>query len=216
MAADCHQHHGGAFIPGEGTVIFNGSGNSIIGGTSSTQYFNDLTIDKSFGSSCSYECIICHARTITIQSGNLDAGTATDIFVSGDWTNNGGTFIPGTGTVSFFGGDGDSHIGGTATEQNFHKIRLRESPTLASTGQTKRTVCTGSTTTLNAHDIEISAAASFDSGTASLIELSGDWTNDGEFIPNASEVKFKCLIVPCTRSTAGSLSFNPHCGYAGC
>ena len=184
-------NNGGTFDPGTSTVIFNGSGNSKIGGTSSTQYFNDLTIDKSVGPSCLFECVICHARTITIQSGNLDAGTITDIFVSGDWINNGGTFIPGTSKVSFEGGTGDSHIGGTVSTQNFHKIRLRESPTLASTGQTKRTVCSGSTTSLHAQDIEISEMALFDSGTASEVEVSGDWTNNGgTFLPGTGTVVF--------------------------
>jgi hypothetical protein len=128
-------NNGGTFIPGAGTVIFNGSGNSIIGGTSSTQYFNNLTVNKSGGTTnVRYECAICHARTITIQSGNFDAGTATELFVSGNWINNGGAFVPGTSTV-IFDGTAVQKIEGLSS--SFHKLtvnnatglEIRESPT---------------------------------------------------------------------------------------
>ncbi len=173
-------NNGGTFIPAAGTVIFNGSGNSIIGGTSSTQYFNDLTIDKSVGSSCLYECIICHARTITIQSGNLDAGAATDIFVSGDWINN-GSFIPSNSTV-IFDGTGTSHIGGTVATETFYDLK---------------TICfdlINDKTTLNVQNLKI-VGGKFTGGPGT-ITLQRNMTIDegGLFEPNLGTVVFNGTV----------------------
>lgn len=66
---------------------------------------------------------------LTFSSGTLN-GLAATISDSGDWNNNGGTFNPGTGTVSFTGTSGTQTIGGS-TGTTFNNLTLNNSGTEA-------------------------------------------------------------------------------------
>ena len=57
-----------------------------------------------------------------ISAGTLDAGTAANIGVGGNWTNNGTSFVAGTGTVIFNGSTAQS-LNGT-TQTNFNKVQI--------------------------------------------------------------------------------------------
>ena len=62
-------------------------------------------------------------ESFTLGAGaTMEVMGARDITIGGDWTNNGGTFIPGTSTV-IFNGTGTSHIGGTTTTETFYDLR---------------------------------------------------------------------------------------------
>ncbi len=62
---------------------------------------------------------------LTISSGATltQNGTGT-IYIAGDWTNNGGTFNPGTGIVIFIG-NSNSTIGGTGST-NFYNLKINK------------------------------------------------------------------------------------------
>jgi fibronectin-binding autotransporter adhesin len=109
------------FTPGTNTVYFNGSGAQSINGTSTTQTFYNLIVNKG-GSSLlntggSTTALIVNDLTMTLgdftapaaftingnallSSGNLTAGT--NLTARGDWTNNGGSFTPGTNTLKLY------------------------------------------------------------------------------------------------------------------
>jgi hypothetical protein len=85
------------------------------------------------------------ANNIKIDSGKLSAG-ANNINVGGDWTNNGGMFTPGTGTVTFNGATAQA-IKGSATAQTFNNIVIDKAGQTLSVG--------GSTVTLNANNLTL-------------------------------------------------------------
>jgi len=84
-------NNGGAFNSNSGTVIFDGT--TTISGSNATT-FNNITISNPY----------------TLN------GHATNMNVTGNWTNS-GTFNAGTGTVTFTG-DGTSIISGNTTFKN--------------------------------------------------------------------------------------------------
>jgi hypothetical protein len=100
-------NNGGTFTPGSSVVSFtNTSGAQNINGSAASQTFNSITMAKtaqtlSVGGSTT---TLSLNGTMLLTSGIFSAGTATNINVGTDWTNNGGTFTPGTGTVTFNGG----------------------------------------------------------------------------------------------------------------
>ncbi|MGH9871612.1 MAG: DUF4214 domain-containing protein [Pyrinomonadaceae bacterium] len=114
-------NNSGTFTPSGNTVNFNGAGAQSISGTSATQNFDNFTVNKSGGSVLS---VAASTNTldingnVTLTLGNFTAGTAAAITVAGNWTNNGGSFTPGAGTVTFDGGAGQSITGSTATTFN--------------------------------------------------------------------------------------------------
>ncbi|MFC1576516.1 LamG-like jellyroll fold domain-containing protein, partial [Candidatus Omnitrophota bacterium] len=83
----------GTFTAGTGTVVFNGT--SAISGSNITQFGN---------------LAIANGATLTAHP--------TEIRVSGNWTNLGGAFAGGSGTV-IFNGAGESLISGDTTFANF-------------------------------------------------------------------------------------------------
>src|SRR4030095_16090676 len=127
---------GGTFTPNGNTVNFNGSGAQAINGTAASQTFNNFIVNKSAGALTaggSTTSITTNNLTMTLGSftapatldinGNtlLTAGTltaGTNITAAGNWTNNGGAFAGGAGTVTFDGGVGQTIGGTTATTFN--------------------------------------------------------------------------------------------------
>jgi hypothetical protein len=165
---------GGTFTPGTATVTFNSTtANQSIQGLASSETFYNLIVNKT-----GYILSIAGSmRTInlngnlTLTAGFFDAGTATDInMTAGNWINNGGTFTPGTSTVTF-NGTGAQAINGTAASQTFNKLTINKSSNTLSIG--------GSTTALTANSDITLAAGAFDKGTATTINAGGNWTNNG-------------------------------------
>jgi len=145
----------GTWTPGTGTIEYNGSGNQTV----YENLYNNLTLSGSG--------VKILTPGMTKINGNFTlSGTATttgvigltiggDVIlgpvttfnggvlahnVAGNWTNNGGTFVPGTGSVTFNGKS--SVINGTVATQTFYNVNVAKTA-----GQT---LSTGeSTTTLN-------------------------------------------------------------------
>lgn len=99
----------------------------------------------------------------------LDPGStltsAQDIFITGNWTNNGGTFNPGTSRVTFISMAADQLINGTSPAQTFHDVRVAKGDKTLSVG--------GSTTTLSMHDLALESGI-FATGTATTVNIAGD------------------------------------------
>jgi hypothetical protein len=114
-------NNGAAFTPSAGSITFNNtSAAQSINGTALSQTFWNLTVNKS-GQVLSIgggTTTLNLQFTLLITSGTLDAGTASTINISKNWTNNsGGSFIPGGGTVAFIGSSAQT-INGTTTFNN--------------------------------------------------------------------------------------------------
>jgi len=105
-----------------GTTI---NGNLSLLGTATTAAVANLTI----------------GGDVIIGAGTTFAAGAFTHNVAGNWTNNGGTFTPGTGTITF-NGSNTTAINGTAGTQTFNNIIVNKTA-----GQDLNV--SGSTTTLN-------------------------------------------------------------------
>jgi hypothetical protein len=111
-------NNGGTFTPAGCTVNFNGSGTQSIGGSATSQAFDNFTVNKSGGSILSVAASTATLDingNLTLTLGTLAAGTANAITVAGNWTNNGGSFTAGAGTVTFDGAAGQIIDGTMAT-----------------------------------------------------------------------------------------------------
>lgn len=139
----------------------------------------------------------------------------------GDWTNNGGTFIPSTKTVTF-NGSGAQQINGTPAAQTFYDV------VVAKTAGTTLSVG-GSTTTLNTNNITMTTGnfnppaslnlnAVAGGGNLTLnggiltaganIGIRGSWTNNGgSFVPNGGLVTFNNGSAQNINGTAVSQTF---------
>ncbi|MFB9090637.1 MopE-related protein, partial [Flavobacterium paronense] len=99
--------------------IFSGSANQTANFGNTT--INNLTISNTGGSVTLNAAITANDITINSGGGSLTVGSFTHL-VAGNWTNDGGTFVPGTGTISLNGTA--QAIGGTSSSINFNNLSL--------------------------------------------------------------------------------------------
>lgn len=163
------------FSGGTGTVNFTGTAAQQINGTATAQVFNHLVVAKTAGTllSCGGSTIALTTNNYTQTTGNFTApatfnvtfGTASNILLTsgtftsgtqinltGNWTNNGATFTPGTGTTSFTGTTAQTIFktgGETFNNVIFSNagVKTLNSPIIANGGFT---INTGSTFDVNA------------------------------------------------------------------
>jgi hypothetical protein len=179
---------GATFTPGTGTVTFTGNSASITG-SSVTQTFNNIVVNKTAGQLLSVGGsttaltlnaaftettgdFTAPATMIVTGAMTLTAGTFTagaNVSVGGNWTNNGGTFTPGTGMVTFNGGAAQA-LNGSAATQTFFNFTVNKGGGTLTVG--------GSTTTLTLGGALTLTAGTFAAGTATTVNLAGDWANN--------------------------------------
>ncbi|MBL0308648.1 MAG: hypothetical protein IPP77_02875 [Bacteroidetes bacterium] len=202
MTAGNWTNNGGTFLPGTSTALFSGTGAQNINGTAASQTFNNVTVDKSSstltvgGSTTSMTL----NGNMLLSTGTLDKGTATNIYVGGDWTNNGGSFTYSTGSVTF-NGTGNQAINGSAATQTFYNMAVNKSSNTVS--------ISGSTMTLNIGANMTLTAGTLGGGTATTINMtSGNWTsNGGTFSPGTSTVVFNSGGAQAINGTSAAQSF---------
>ena len=145
------------------------------------------------------------------SNGTLAASTAgTSINLSGNWTNNGGTFTQANTTVNFNNTSASQSINGTASSQTFNTF------TLGNTGQTlsvggSTTAITASTLTISSGTFAAPATLTINgslsnSGTltaGSVINITGNWANSGTFTSNSGTVN----LTGTAQTITGSSSF---------
>lgn len=150
----------GGFVAGTSTVHFTGTANQMINSSSLTSVsFYNLIIATLSGASASVGGNLNTIKVggyLTISSGAFIPGTMTTLDVtgtttlsagaltapatineSGNWTNNGGGFVPNNGTMNFTGTAAQA-INGTATTQTFYNLiaKLSVNQTLSVGGST--------------------------------------------------------------------------------
>lgn len=201
MTAGNWINNGGTFVPGSGTVTFNGTTEQAIQGEGISTDFNNLTINKSAGALTVGGSIVTinASGNVTLTAGELDAGAATFNLTGGNWTNNGATFTPATSTVTF-SGSGAQAINGTAASQTFNNLQVNKSANTLSVS--------GSTTSLTATGNITLDAGTFDKGTAANIYAKGNWTNNGgTFTYGTGTVHFDGTGAQAINGSASGTSF---------
>jgi hypothetical protein len=206
LAGNFTRSSGSTFNHNGGTFNFNGSGAQNINGTATSDTFNNFTVNKGGGTLTGAGSVLTltMAGTTTLTAGTFAAGTVTGITMNGsggNWTNNGGTFTPGSSIVSFTNTAGAQAINGSAASQTFNGI------TVAKTAQTLSV--SGSTTALTLNGTMLLTSGTFSAGTAAGINVGGDWTNNGgTFTPGAGTVTFNGGGAQNLNGTAVTQSFN--------
>jgi len=152
------------------------------------------TIDSTVGNYGALKTTTSNTKTlggnVTVNGGvTIGSGTTLDVSgsnfamnVGGDWTNNGGTFTPQGGTVTFNSTTGAQAIAGSAISQTFNKLTVNKS------GQTLSV--SGSTTTLTLNSDLTITAGTLAAGTATAINIAGNWSNSGNYTKASETVTF--------------------------
>jgi hypothetical protein len=155
------RREGGGGTQDLGFVNTGATGGSVTGGTlqigdASTPAAQTMQINSSYPipnlqlNSANATASVQTSALTVISNVTLTAGTllanSIDIYVGGNWSNNGGTFTGGTGTVRF-NGTGAQAINGTAASQTFNNIEVvKTSGTVLSSGGSTATITTNSVT----------------------------------------------------------------------
>ncbi len=165
-------------------LILSGSGAKTMPGTAMTIYGD---FEMAGTATATAGNALTFAGNVTLGSGTTFAPSTFTHSVSGNWTNNGATFTPGTSTINFNNTSLAQSINGTAGSQSFHNIEIDKGSTALSVG--------GSTTSLAVNDLtetsgDFSAPATLTvNGNATLTsgnftagattDLKGNWSNNG-------------------------------------
>ncbi|MBK8303231.1 MAG: carboxypeptidase regulatory-like domain-containing protein [Chloracidobacterium sp.] len=180
------------------TVVFAGSTDQSITGSSATQTFCNFTVNKSGGT-----LTVGGSVTTVTLNGNvlLTSGTfnttGKTVQAGLDWTNNGGTYIGGV-TLFNFSGSGNVFVNGSATIQTFTEMRIM--------GAIRR--FGGSLSTLNIGDLTINGGT-FVSSPLLIINISGHiGGSGGPFVADTSTVTFNGTNQSVSGSLASPYNFN--------
>ncbi|GHN01324.1 hypothetical protein WSM22_28130 [Cytophagales bacterium WSM2-2] len=224
---------------GTNNIIFNGSSSTVSYNRAGVQTvfnvnYTNLTLSNSgvktlqvgtttiggaltlSGTASATAVIGLSIGSVTIGGGTTFSGATFSHSVSGDWTNNGGTFTSATSTVTF-NGTGPQAITGTSPTQTFNNIIVSKTA-----GQTLSVG--GSTTTLNVANLTqttgnftapTTLAATGNLSISSDTYTAGTNTNiggnfaltGGAFAPGAGTVTFNKAAGTQTLNSGGA-SFN--------
>jgi hypothetical protein len=188
----------GTYTPSTKTVTFNGNGLQTIDGAASQTFYN-INISKPSGTlTCAAGVTTLNTNNITLTSGdfiapptlNLNASTSASLTLNGgtftagslitirqDWINNGGTFIPNGGKVTWSSSSSvTANINGTATSQTFYDLEINKT--------NFSVAVSGSTTTLNITHDYTQTAFGLNASAATILNVGNNFTiTSGTFTP---------------------------------
>ncbi len=153
-------------------------------------------------------------KNITIN-GSLTISGSNNLAVSGNWTNNGGTFTPGSGTVTF-NGSATQYINGSAT-QTFNNVVISGAGGLTVGGTTTTLNVGGSFTETTGNftapaTMTVTGAVTLTAGTYTAgtnLSVGGNWTNNGgTFTPGSGTVTFNGSATQNVNGSATTQTFN--------
>ena len=185
----------GIFSPSVTNINYTSTGSTIDFNGSSTQTINAFSYYHLTLSGAALKQLsgtVAATGNITIGTGTTLDVTSSNfgVTVGGNWNNNGGTFIPGNGTVTF-NGTGTQAIQGSAVAQTFNNLTINKSV------GTTINLPVGSTSTLSANSLVVNQGIlQINNNTENVkrtINISGDLTvqsggsiNTGTGNPNTS------------------------------
>ncbi|MCX6141598.1 MAG: hypothetical protein NTZ35_00110, partial [Ignavibacteriales bacterium] len=158
--------------------------------------------------------------SLTINSGGSVTFTgAGAININGNWTNNGGTFTPGTSTVTFNNNTTAQTIGGTAASQTFNNLTINKAAgILLSVGGSTTSLTVNNLTetlgnftapaTFNVNGNVTLTAGTFTAGTD--VNVAGNWSRAtaAVFTPGTGTVTFNGGAAQTLNGTSATQTFN--------
>jgi CSLREA domain-containing protein len=188
-------NNGATFTPGSGTVTFNGGGAQSLTGTAATQTFNNFAVNKATGTLTGVASTTAlNAVNLTITAGTFAAGSLANINVSGNWANT-GTFTAGSGTVTLNGAGNNQTLTGTTTFNNLTSNHTGLGSVDASTSSLTVSglmrVQAGTFTSASTfNNVQIDSGATLAGTNGTIMNVAGNWTNNGTFTANGNTVNF--------------------------
>lgn len=190
----------------------NLSTQNLIMGASAPIILNDSLLVTSATGTRTWSSLTINA------SGTFSCSAAETFNVSGNWTNNGGTFTPGTSTVTF-DGTGPQAINGTAVSQSFNNIIVSNSASTLSVVGSTTTLTLNGTFTQTLGDftapatMNVTGAMTFTVGTFTAgadLNVGGNWISatGTVFIPGTGTVTFNGTGAQQIAGTSVTKTFN--------
>jgi autotransporter-associated beta strand protein len=167
---------GGTFVPRSGRVVFFNS--AAAGLTASSGNENFFEIQKVLGGTFTINNNITVSGPFSIFAGTFACAGSQNINLAGNWSNSGGTFSPGTGTVTLTNSAARTISKTSAPETFFHLTK-----TGAGTSTINSAITCGGNLTLS--------AGTFDVGTGNnSVSIAGDGTFNATFTRRLGTVTF--------------------------
>jgi hypothetical protein len=161
-------NNGGAFVYHNGTTTFNSTSPvSISRSVSGTNLFYNTTFAGSSTVSLANDIKI--ANSLVLSSGTLSA-LSSNILLGANWSNTGGTFSPGTGTVEINGCWTSTTLSKSSGSEQFYNL-VDSIPTYTTTVSCPINV---------ANNLTVYSATTWSTGSHPIY-LGGNWTNNGTF-----------------------------------
>lgn len=183
----------------DATIEYNGAAQTVLL-TDGTPNYHNLILSGSGTKTMPSSAMILHGSFTLNGTASATAGAALTIGgnvvissgttfnassythnVAGNWTNNGGTFTPGSSTINYNSSLATQTINGTASSQAFNSISVNKTSQALTVG--------GSTTTLTLNGNLTVTSGTLDAGTAN-INIAGNWSNSGTFSAGTHTVTF--------------------------
>ncbi len=189
---------------GYSTLILSGNGTKTMP-ASTLNIFGDLVMNGTASATANGALNI--AGNVTLSSGTTFGTSTFSHTISGNWTNNGATFTPGSGTITFNGTLTAQSINGTSANQTFNNIIVDKTSQLLSVGGSTSSLTVNNLTetsgnftapatlsingnatvttgifTAGSTTTTITGNATLTAGTyiaGTTTNLSGNWTNNG-------------------------------------
>lgn len=210
-------HNGGTFTAGTSTVSFTGAAGQQIS-NQATETFYNFTINKTAGTLLN---TAANPTTIVVQNNFTqtlgDFTPPANLNIGGNYTHDGGTFTPGTGTVTFNGTGSQVISSASFGTESFYNLTVNKASGTVSTGANPTTIAIANNYTQTQGNfnapatVTIGANATLTAGTltaGNLIDIKGNWTNNGAtFAPATSTVTFTGTGAQAINGTAVSQTF---------
>jgi hypothetical protein len=197
--------NGGTFTHNNGTVTFTGN-SSTIGGTDASEAFYNVVVNKTSGQTLSMSGSMATLSTqdFTLTSGTFSA--PTNLAVSGNLYNNGGTFTHYNGTVTLSGAS--KTLGGTSSS-TFYNLTVNGATTLGISQTVNNIMGLGAKVTLGSTNLTIGSNGYF-SGYSSdnFIVTSGTGKVIQNGIQSTSSVGKQIFPIG-TVTSSGSVKYTP-------
>jgi hypothetical protein len=194
-------NNSGSFVPSGSTILFNGSGTQTISATT----FNNLTVNKP-GSTATLTGNIVINGNLTSTAGTLNLSTFTSdrSSVGGTLTSSSGAMLLVSGANNLPANFGTYNVSSSSTV-NFNGTVAQVIPPVTlgnlifSNSGTKTFV---GSPTVNG-DLTINSGATVNAASYT-VNLGGNWTNNGTFIPGTGTV----ILNGSSKTITGNTTFN--------
>jgi hypothetical protein len=185
----------GTFTYGTSNTTFNGSLGQAISGSTYPTFYN-MTVSEGNGKIVSLGGNQTVINNLSLTSGSLDVTSSNyNLSMGGNFSNNGGIFVPHHNTVTLNGSSSQTLGGSSIT--TFYNLTLHDG----------HTVTLGNNETVTGSD-SIYSSTTLDVSTSNYnMIVGGNWVDNGTFIARSGLVTFNANGSQCVIRSSGTENF---------